>query len=43
MNREFIGIDISEEYCSLAEERLRRQHPMSPVEAGDEIQLLDAA
>jgi site-specific DNA-methyltransferase (adenine-specific) len=43
MNREFIGIDISQEYCSLAEERLRQQQAALADKTGEEILLLDAA
>jgi site-specific DNA-methyltransferase (adenine-specific)/site-specific DNA-methyltransferase (cytosine-N4-specific) len=43
MKRKFIGIDISQEYCSLAEERLLRQQAALSVKAGEELQLLDAA
>lgn len=29
LGRRYIGIDISEEYCKIAEERIKRHHPLS--------------
>lgn len=29
LERRYIGIDISEEYCKIAEERIKRHHPLS--------------